>query len=104
MSQYPIPAIASPCTGICKLDAATGWCLGCGRTGHEMDGWRDRSDAFRQKVWDKIPYRLKKLGVACRRLDWTTEDIRDFQGDLHKYFRSSRKLHGKRLIDTVNTY
>jgi predicted Fe-S protein YdhL (DUF1289 family) len=70
--------IASPCTGICKLDEATGWCLGCGRTGEEMDGWRVQSEAARQKVWDQIPGRLKELGVTCRRLPWTTDDIRAF--------------------------
>lgn len=70
--------IASPCTGICKLDEATGWCLGCGRTGKEMDGWRIQSEAARQKVWDQIPGRLKKLGATCRRLPWTTDDIRSF--------------------------
>ncbi|MEM6311867.1 MAG: DUF1289 domain-containing protein [Pseudomonadota bacterium] len=70
--------IASPCTGICKLDEGTGWCLGCGRTGEEMDGWRIKSEAARQAVWDQIPGRLKELGVTCRRLSWTTNDIRAF--------------------------
>ncbi|MEM6310810.1 MAG: DUF1289 domain-containing protein [Pseudomonadota bacterium] len=70
--------IASPCTGICKLDEATGWCLGCGRTGEEMDGWRVQSEAARQAIWDQIPGRLKELGVTCRRLPWSTDDIRAF--------------------------
>ncbi|MEL6464384.1 MAG: DUF1289 domain-containing protein [Pseudomonadota bacterium] len=70
--------IASPCTGVCKLDEATGWCLGCGRTGEEMDGWRVRSEGSRQVVWEQIPERLQQLGVTCRRLPWTTEDIRAF--------------------------
>ena len=70
--------IASPCTGICKLDEATGWCLGCARTGEEMDGWRVQSEAARREVWKQIPGRLKELGVTCRRLPWTTDDIRSF--------------------------
>ena len=70
--------IASPCTGICKLDEATGWCLGCGRTGEEMDGWRVQSEQARQEVWEQIPVRLKELGVTCRRLPWTTDDVRAF--------------------------
>ena len=70
--------IASPCTGICKLDEATGWCLGCARTGEEMDGWRVHSEEARQAVWDQIPARLKELGVTYRRLPWTTDDIRSF--------------------------
>ncbi|MEL6958707.1 MAG: DUF1289 domain-containing protein [Pseudomonadota bacterium] len=70
--------IASPCTGICKLDEDTGWCLGCGRSGEEMDGWRVQSEAARQEIWDQIPERMQKLGVTCRRLPWTTDDIRAF--------------------------
>ena len=70
--------VARPCTGVCKLDETTGWCVGCGRTGEEMDGWRVQSEAARQKVWDQIPGRLKKLGVTCRRLPWSTGDIRAF--------------------------
>ncbi|MEM9307745.1 MAG: DUF1289 domain-containing protein [Pseudomonadota bacterium] len=70
--------IASPCTGVCKLDDTTGWCLGCGRSGDEKDRWRTRSEASRKKVWDQIPDRLSQLGVSCRRLPWTTRDIREF--------------------------
>ncbi|MEM6888117.1 MAG: DUF1289 domain-containing protein [Pseudomonadota bacterium] len=70
--------VASPCTGVCKLDTATGWCLGCGRSGEEMDNWGSRSENARRALWDKIPDRLSQLGVACRRLPWTTEDILAF--------------------------
>ncbi|MEM6757865.1 MAG: DUF1289 domain-containing protein [Pseudomonadota bacterium] len=70
--------IASPCTGVCKLDDATGWCLGCGRAGEEMAGWGTRSEVERGAIWGQIPDRLHQLGVACRRLPWTTDDIRAF--------------------------
>ncbi len=70
--------VASPCTGVCKLDDATGWCLGCGRTGDEMDGWRVQSEAARRGIWDQIPERLRQLGITCRRLPWTTKDLRAF--------------------------
>lgn len=68
----------SPCTGICKLDEATGWCLGCGRSGDEIADWRTHAEAWRKNVWEQIPERLVQLGVTCRRLPWTTEDIIDF--------------------------
>lgn len=71
-------SVTSPCTGLCKRDAGTGWCLGCGRSGAEMDGWGIRSDAARTAIWDAIPDRLRQLGVACRRLPWTEQDIRGF--------------------------
>lgn len=70
--------LASPCTGVCKLDEATGWCLGCGRTGDDMNGWILKSEAARQDIWDHLPDRLQQLGVTCHRLPWTTEDIRRF--------------------------
>jgi predicted Fe-S protein YdhL (DUF1289 family) len=71
-------SITSPCTGICKLDEATGWCLGCARTGDEIADWRFRGEAERAAVWDALPERFAALGVSCRRLPWTTEEIRDF--------------------------
>lgn len=70
-------SIASPCVGTCKLDDATGWCIGCARTGDEIADWRMRSDAERTAVWELLPGRFMELGVACRRLPWTTEDIRN---------------------------
>ena len=70
--------LTSPCTGICKLDETTGWCLGCGRTGDEIGGWRGLPEPQRDHVWAQIPDRLGQLGVAFRRLPWTTEDIRSF--------------------------
>ena len=69
---------ASPCTGICKLDQNTGWCLGCGRSRSELDDWRIKSEEWRQKVWAEIPSRLTALKVTCRRLPWTTQDIKHF--------------------------
>ncbi|MEM7597021.1 MAG: DUF1289 domain-containing protein [Pseudomonadota bacterium] len=70
--------VTSPCTGICKLDDTTGWCLGCGRTGDEIAGWGGLPEHHRSHVWAQIPDRLGQLGVACRRLPWSTEDIRAF--------------------------
>jgi uncharacterized protein len=29
----------SPCTGVCRIDQATGWCAGCGRTLGEIADW-----------------------------------------------------------------
>ncbi|MEM8878798.1 MAG: DUF1289 domain-containing protein, partial [Pseudomonadota bacterium] len=29
----------SPCVGLCRLDEATGYCLGCARTGDEIADW-----------------------------------------------------------------
>jgi predicted Fe-S protein YdhL (DUF1289 family) len=29
----------SPCTGVCRIEAATGWCQGCWRTLEEIADW-----------------------------------------------------------------
>ena len=87
--------VTSPCTGICKLDEATGWCLGCGRTGDEIGDWRGLPDPARDRVWAQIPDRLGQLGVACRRLPWTTEDIRSF------VIQSCEEKHGTWLMGVM---
>ncbi|MEM7775593.1 MAG: DUF1289 domain-containing protein [Pseudomonadota bacterium] len=71
----------SPCTGVCRLDDATGWCLGCARTGEEIAEWRTHSDDWRAAVWEALPTRFPALGIACRRLPWSTNDIHDFIGN-----------------------
>ncbi|MEM9098177.1 MAG: DUF1289 domain-containing protein, partial [Pseudomonadota bacterium] len=42
--------VTSPCTGICKLDDATGWCLGCGRSGDEIGFWGSETESWRAQV------------------------------------------------------
>ncbi|MEM9047161.1 MAG: DUF1289 domain-containing protein [Pseudomonadota bacterium] len=69
---------ASPCVGTCRLDPATGWCLGCARTGDEIAGWGGQTDAARAAVWEALPERFGQLGVSCRRLPWATADIQSF--------------------------
>ncbi|MEM8837232.1 MAG: DUF1289 domain-containing protein, partial [Pseudomonadota bacterium] len=50
---------------------------GCGRTGYEIAEWRAYPELRREGIWDQIPDRLTQLGVSCRRLPWTTDEIRD---------------------------
>lgn len=70
--------LASPCVGTCRIDPVTGWCLGCARSGAEIASWPGQSEAWRTAVWQALPARFERLGIACRRLPWTTSDIRDF--------------------------
>lgn len=70
--------LVSPCVGICKLDEATGYCLGCARTGDEIADWKEFTDEWRASVWDKLPERFETLGITCRRLPWETSQIRSF--------------------------
>jgi predicted Fe-S protein YdhL (DUF1289 family) len=68
----------SPCTGVCRIDEATGWCLGCARTADEIADWRARPPEFRAAVWLALPTRLNALGLSVRRLHWTVEETRAF--------------------------
>ena len=52
-----LPA-ASPCNRICRIDDATGLCIGCGRTLDEIARWTAMDDAARQRVWERLPARL----------------------------------------------
>lgn len=50
--------ISTPCIGICILDEAAGFCLGCGRTRDEIAGWRAMSEETRRAVMTTLSARL----------------------------------------------
>ncbi|MCT2401570.1 DUF1289 domain-containing protein [Novosphingobium mangrovi (ex Huang et al. 2023)] len=50
-------AASSPCTGVCRIDPATGWCQGCRRTLDEIAAWRAMSEADRRTVMDWLAAR-----------------------------------------------
>ena len=56
--------VASPCTNLCRLDAARGWCVGCGRTLAEIAAWPAASADERRAILARLPERLdtKKPG------------------------------------------
>jgi len=56
--------VLSPCTGVCRLDPATRWCLGCGRTGDEIARWTAVGDPERQVILDALPPRMAHLAVS----------------------------------------
>ncbi len=47
----------SPCINVCKMDDASGWCLGCLRTIDEIVVWTRLSDAQREAVLARLPDR-----------------------------------------------
>ena len=60
----PEPAsIASPCVNICQMDAATGWCRGCGRTIPEIMNWSAKPSEERRAIRAALPPRMKKLAT-----------------------------------------
>lgn len=50
-------AIASPCTSVCTIDPATGWCAGCLRTIDEIAAWGSLDDRAKRAVWKLLPER-----------------------------------------------
>jgi predicted Fe-S protein YdhL (DUF1289 family) len=66
----------SPCVGVCTLDPAMGWCLGCGRTGDEIASWIGLDDAGRLAIWNELPARLDRLAVRARLLPWTRDELK----------------------------
>src|SRR5271163_3771825 len=63
--------LPSPCVGICRLDDATGWCLGCARDADELGCWRDLSPAAQARIWTDLPRRKTILGLSFRLLPWS---------------------------------
>jgi len=51
------PAVPSPCTDVCRIDPATGWCEGCQRTLDEIAAWGALDDRARREVWKRLPGR-----------------------------------------------
>jgi hypothetical protein len=55
--------VETPCVRICFLDPDTGWCAGCGRTGHEIGAWLAMTPETRRKVMEELPDRLARLAA-----------------------------------------
>ena len=51
--------LETPCVEICHLDAVTGLCDGCGRTGSEIAAWQQMTPDQRRAIMDVLPARLK---------------------------------------------
>ncbi|MGH6838142.1 MAG: DUF1289 domain-containing protein [Methylocella sp.] len=70
--------IPSPCTGICTMDGAVGFCLGCGRTDDEVAEWSSADDVRRSAIWAVLPVRIDALRIAITRLPWRQDQIAEF--------------------------
>ena len=57
-------AVPSPCTDVCRIDAATGWCEGCLRTIDEIAAWGTLDDRAKREIWKRLPVRRQQLAGA----------------------------------------
>jgi len=49
--------VASPCINVCRMDAASGLCVGCWRTIDEIAAWSRMDDEGKRAVWQAIALR-----------------------------------------------
>ncbi len=63
MAETGVP---SPCTNVCTIDPATGWCAGCMRTIDEIAAWGSLDDAAKRAVWIRLPARRAEFN-RCER-------------------------------------
>jgi predicted Fe-S protein YdhL (DUF1289 family) len=60
------PLAASPCTQVCQIDAASGWCRGCARSLDEIAAWSRADDDARWLVLKQLPPRREALQASGR--------------------------------------
>ena len=53
--------VVSPCVNVCQMDAASGWCRGCGRSINEIAGWGGAPETVQRHVLDQLPERRVEL-------------------------------------------
>lgn len=64
-----VPAPASPCIGVCRIDPRNGLCEGCQRTIEEISAWSGADDAHKWMILRRVAERR-----ACA--DWFDADMR----------------------------
>jgi predicted Fe-S protein YdhL (DUF1289 family) len=61
LAQSPDNRVPSPCISVCRMDDASGLCLGCFRTLDEIIQWGRAGDAEKRVVWQLI---AQRAGIA----------------------------------------
>ena len=56
--------VASPCISVCRMDAATGLCVGCLRSLDEMASWSVFDDDARREVWRASALRRARMAIV----------------------------------------
>jgi len=60
-SSDALTAVASPCTGICRMDAADRWCEGCLRSRDEIAAWSQLSPLEQRALRAQLTQRRSHL-------------------------------------------
>lgn len=67
--NVPVPPnayshVPSPCVGVCRMDEANRWCVGCLRSRDEIGDWGRLSDRDKFILWAQLTQRRKALPAA----------------------------------------
>jgi predicted Fe-S protein YdhL (DUF1289 family) len=62
-------SVPSPCTSVCRINAATGLCEGCFRTLAEITDWSRADDADKREI-------LRRVAERRQAADWFDDDQR----------------------------
>lgn len=54
----------TPCIDVCDIDAASGLCIGCGRSLEEIANWSEMSPTERRAIMAILPARRQRLAAA----------------------------------------
>ena len=67
MSDAGTPVMTpSPCINVCRIDDATGLCVGCLRTLSEIAAWSVLSDNERRDVWARLALRATRVEAGAK--------------------------------------
>jgi predicted Fe-S protein YdhL (DUF1289 family) len=61
MHSGPVP---SPCVSVCRLDPASGLCVGCLRTLDEIAAWGTLADGAKRAIWNDLEQRRASMRDA----------------------------------------
>jgi predicted Fe-S protein YdhL (DUF1289 family) len=59
--------IETPCIKICVIDPASGFCIGCGRTGGEIGSWMGMQPGQRREIIATLPERMMTMTSRATR-------------------------------------
>lgn len=58
-------AIQSPCVDVCRIDATSGFCVGCLRTREEIRAWKGMTDPQREALIGDLTRRVATPPAAA---------------------------------------
>ncbi|OYT98092.1 MAG: hypothetical protein CFE40_12440 [Burkholderiales bacterium PBB1] len=57
--------VPSPCVGVCRMDEADRWCVGCLRSREEIGLWSQMTDRDKLALWADITHHRTVLATPA---------------------------------------